>query len=142
MWRSAGVNLIIKNLPDAVLYAPAADGGVLAGGKFNAYLNGWFNGVDPDDSPMFSCSQIPPNGDNYTRFCDPTVEAAEGAALSAYDRPTRKAAYGIIQRTVDERVPVLFLWFAKRIDVANSDLRGYRPAHAVTTFWNSWEWSI
>jgi hypothetical protein len=26
--------------------------------------------------------------------------------------------------------------------VANVDFAGYKPAHAATTFWNTWEWSI
>jgi hypothetical protein len=30
----------------------------------------------------------------------------------------------------------------QRQDVANSDLKNYKPAHAVTTFWNTWEWEI
>ncbi len=141
-WRAIGVDVILKDLPDSVLYAPASEGGVFASGKFDAYINGWFNGVDPDDSPIFSCDQWPPNGDNYTRTCDPVIEAAERVALTSYDRPARAAAYARIQRELAQRSPVMFLWFAKRIDVANSDLRGYRPAHAVTTFWNSWEWEI
>lgn len=141
-WRALGVNLTVKNLPDSVLYAPESAGGVLAGGKFDVYLNGWFNGVDPDDSPMFECSQVPPLGDNYTRFCDPVIDRAETVALTAYARQDRKRAYDQIQRELAEKTPALFLWFAKRVDVANSDLKGYKPAHAVTTFWNSWQWSI
>jgi hypothetical protein len=34
------------------------------------------------------------------------------------------------------------MWFVRRIDVVNSDMRNFKPAHAVTDFWNSWEWSI
>ena len=141
-WRSVGVNTIIKNAPDPVLYAPQADGGILAGGKFDAYVNGWFNGVDPDDSPLFTCDQRPPNGFDYTRFCSAELDAAERLALSSYDPVVRKAAYARVQRILADQVPADFLWFDRRIDVTNTDLRSYRPAHAVTTFWNTWEWSI
>jgi hypothetical protein len=34
------------------------------------------------------------------------------------------------------------MWFQRRFDVVSDDLKGYKPAHAVTTFWNSWEYSI
>ena len=34
------------------------------------------------------------------------------------------------------------MWFARRFDVVNVDLKGYKPAHAVTTFWNTWEYTI
>ena len=28
------------------------------------------------------------------------------------------------------------------IDIANVDFKGYKPAHAVSQFWNTWEYSI
>ena len=141
-WRAVGVDLVLKNLPDSVLYAPESEGGIFASGKFDAFINGWFNGVDPDDTPMFACDQRPPNGDNYTRFCDPVIEAAEHTAITSYSQRERAAAYARVQEELARRTPSFFLWFAKRIDIANSDLRDYNPAHAATTFWNSWEWSI
>jgi peptide/nickel transport system substrate-binding protein len=141
-WKAAGVNLIVKNSPDSINYAPAADNGIFASGKFDLMVEGWFNGVDPDDSGMFTCNQASPIGDNYYRFCDPRVDAAERVALSSNREPTRRAAYATVQRVLVEDRPVIFLWFAKRVDVANSDLTGYRAAHAVTTLWNAWEWSI
>jgi len=39
-------------------------------------------------------------------------------------------------------VPMIPLYFASRISVQNSDLRQYRVAHAVTSFWNPYEWEI
>jgi len=141
-WGRVGVDVEIKNYPDSVLYAAAADHGVLESGAFDVMIQGWFNGVDPDDSEMFTCAQRPPAGDNYTRICDARVDSAESAALSTYDRGARAREYAAVQRFVAEDRPMIFLWFAKRIDAANVDLRGYRPAHAVTTLWNTWEWSI
>jgi peptide/nickel transport system substrate-binding protein len=141
-WRRVGVQLTIKDAPDSVLYAPAADGGVFARGSFDVMVQGWFNGVDPDDSEMLTCGQRAPVGDNYTRLCDPRLDSAELRALATYRLADRKKDYAEIQRLVTEDRPMLFLWFAKRVDVANTDLRGYRPAHAVTTLWNTWEWSI
>lgn len=141
-WQQLGVATIVKNAPDSVLYAPAADGGVFASGSFDVLVNGWFNGIDPDDSAMFACDQRPPNGDDYSRECDPQLDAAERAALATDDTTQRKQDYATIQRILARDRPVVFLWFAKRIDVANSDLRGYRPAHVETTLWNTWQWSI
>jgi len=141
-WRRVGVSTIIKNAPDSVLYAPASDHGVFASGTFDVMVNGWFNGVDPDDSQFFMCDQRPPAGDNYRRLCDPRVDAAERRALNSNDREVRRRAYAEIQRYVTEDRSEIFLWFAKRVDVVNTDLKGYKPAHAVTTLWNTWEWSI
>lgn len=141
-WRRLGVVLVVKNAPDSVLYAPAADGGVLASGAFDVMVQGWFNGVDPDDSGTFSCADRAPAGDDYTRLCDPRIDAAERRALSTYDPAERARDYVLIQRQIAQDRPMIFLWYAKRVDAANVDLRGYRPAHAVTTLWNTWDWSI
>jgi ABC-type oligopeptide transport system substrate-binding subunit len=70
------------------------------------------------------------------------LDAAERVALSQYDRPKRKVAYDQIQSILSEQLPTIFIWYVARQDVANVDLQGYKPAHAVTTFWNTWEWSI
>jgi len=40
------------------------------------------------------------------------------------------------------RRALIVLWYQCEFDVVNTDLSGYRPASAVTPFWNTWEWSI
>jgi len=37
---------------------------------------------------------------------------------------------------------MIISWYVQRQDVANADLKNYKPAHAVSTFWNTWEWEI
>jgi ABC-type transport system substrate-binding protein len=88
------------------------------------------------------CNQFPPNGQNVYHFCDRSLDAAEKIALTSYDRATRKQAYDRIQTILADQVPAIFTWYNRRISVANTDLKNYRPAHAVTSFWNPWEWSI
>jgi hypothetical protein len=41
-----------------------------------------------------------------------------------------------------EDVPVIVLWYTRRLDVFNTDFKGYKPAHAVSEFWDTWEWSM
>jgi ABC-type transport system substrate-binding protein len=88
------------------------------------------------------CNQFPPNGENVYHFCDSRVDAAERVALGTNDRAVRKRAYDTIQAILAERVPVIIAWYSRRLAVANSDLKNYRPAHAVTSFWNCYEWNI
>jgi hypothetical protein len=54
----------------------------------------------------------------------------------------RKRAYDRIQAIVADQVPTILNWYVDRIAIANTDLKNYRPAHAVTSFWNPWEWDI
>jgi ABC-type transport system substrate-binding protein len=88
------------------------------------------------------CDQIPPAGQNIYRYCDPRLDAAERIALGSNDPATRKRAYDTVQRLLAEDVPLIVTWFVRRISVQNTDLRNYRPAHAVTSWWNPYEWQI
>jgi len=141
-WKAVGVDLSIKNYPSSLLLAAAQLGGIIPSGKYDVSLFSWLNGVDPDDSAFTMCDQWPPQGQNQFRFCDPRLDAQERIALLHYDQPTRKAAYDRIQSLLAEDEPFIVVWFTRRITVYNTDLKNYKPAHAVTEFWNPWEWEI
>ena len=141
-WRDVGVDLTIKNYVSSLFFSAYNAGGILQTGKFDVAFFSWVNGADPDDSTQFMCDQMPPAGQNIYHFCDETLDAAEHVALNSYDIAVRKRAYAAIQYRLVDREPLVLMWFARRIDVFNSDLRGFRPAHTVTDLWNSWEWSI
>jgi peptide/nickel transport system substrate-binding protein len=138
-WKQVGVAVDIKQYPTDLL---GSSDGIYRTGRFDVFFDSWSNGVDPDDSQIFMCSQRPPVGSNYFRFCDARLDAAENSALRYYTRAQRKPAYDAVQAILAEQLPMIVLWFDVRQDLANSDLRGYKPAHAVTTFWNPWQWSI
>jgi peptide/nickel transport system substrate-binding protein len=123
-------------------FASYGAGGILQTGKFDAAFFSWINGTDPDDSVNWMCDQFPPRGQNIYHLCDRALDAAERSALGSNDRAVRKEAYWKIQSILAERVPAVITWYNRRISVANSDLKNYRPAHAVTSFWNSYEWQI
>jgi len=141
-WKALGVRVDIKNYTTVDYFATYGAGGILQTGKYDAGLLSWINGVDPDDSTLFMCDQFPPKGQNIYHFCDKDLDAQEHVALSSYDPATRKAAYYKIQSILAEQEPMIISWYVQRQDVANTDLRNYKPAHAVTTFWNTWEWEI
>lgn len=141
-WRAIGVETIVKNYSDDKLFADAKDGGIEAGGHFDAVLEGWVNGVDPDDSAQFMCDMQPPAGWNAYRYCNPRVDALEEQALTSYDQRTRRRAYDKIQAAIADDVPIIVLYFQQQQDVANLDLKNYQPASAVTPFWNTWQLDI
>jgi peptide/nickel transport system substrate-binding protein len=141
-WANVGVDVSIKNFSSGQLYATLGAGGIEQSGTFGAVIENWENGTDPDDSVLLMCSMAPPAGWNIYHFCSRRLDAAERVALTSYDRATRAAAYARIQRIVSERLPFVVLWYQMQLDAVNTDLRGYRPAHAVTPFWNVWQWSM
>jgi len=141
-WKKIGVDLIVKQYASSLFFENAGSGGILQGGKMDMALTGYMNGVDPDDSMIVTCAARAPVAQNYYRFCDPAIDHDEQIALTSYDVETRKAAYArVAQRVVDD-APFVTLWFAQFFNVASVDLHGFRPAHAVTAFWNTWEYTI
>ncbi len=140
--REVGIDVEIKQYASALMFANYQSGGILQAGKFDIDFASWVNGVDPDDSTTVACTAFPPNGQNIFHFCDRAVDADEKLALTRYDRATRKKAYDDIQARIEDELPFLTMWFNRRFDVVSVDVKNYKPAHAVTTFWNTWEYDI
>jgi len=141
-WRAVGVDVVVRNVSEKALDSSSSFGGIEATGKFDAVIEGWVNGVDPDDSTQFMCDMRPPAGWNVYRYCNPSLDAAERAELSTYDRNARRADFGRIQEILADDVPIIMLSFAQQQDVVNLDLKNYYPATAVTPFWNPWQLEI
>ena len=141
-WHEIGIDAQVKTYVASLYFASYGANGIVQRGKFDVAFSAWINGVDPDDSSQFMCDQIPPAGQNIYRYCDPRLDAAERIALGSNDPATRKRAYDTVQRLLAEDVPLIVTWFVRRISVQNTDLRNYRPAHAVTSWWNPYEWQI
>ncbi|MGH8164966.1 MAG: ABC transporter substrate-binding protein, partial [Rhodanobacteraceae bacterium] len=124
MLKAIGVETEVKTYQGDVLFAPVGEGGILQGGKFDLSLAGWYSGVDPDDSSQLTCAQVAPNGYNYSRYCNPQMEAAQTMALQNYDHPTRKKAYFKIQELLYRDVPEVYLYYERQMHVINSDFKG------------------
>jgi peptide/nickel transport system substrate-binding protein len=141
--RRVGVRAVIKQFPSAVFYGNAAQGGVLAGGRYQlAYDAWWVLGSDPNDSWQMACNQMPPAGLNYSFWCDARADAAMRDALSTVDRARRKADYAIVQRAIVGDLPIFTLWQVRIPNAYRSYVRAIAPAAMGSTFWNAWSWHI
>lgn len=141
MLHDAGIELQIKNYQADVLFAPAGEGGILQNGKFDLSLAGWYAGIDPDDSSQYTCANMAPQGYNYSRYCNPDMEAAQKMALENYDQPTRKKAYVRVQEILHRDVPEIFTYYQRQLQPINENFKGFAP-NPVTEVWNAWQWSI
>ena len=140
LFREAGIDVTLKGYTTGLLYGPVGTG-ILASGKYQGGLLTWFGGIDPDDSSQLLCSERPPSGYNWTRYCNPEMDAAQHLALTHYDRPTRKRAYDTIQSLLARDNPYVYIWWQRQIESINDDLKGFRP-NGIIEDWNAWEWSI
>ena len=141
--RRVGIRATIKRYPSAMFYGSAASGGTLAAGRYQvAYDAWWILGDDPDDSWQFACSQFPPVGLNYSRWCNVTADAAARGAIATMDRERRKDDYATVQREIVNDLPIFTLWQVRIPNAYRSYVHGIAPAPGGSTFWNAWSWSI
>lgn len=141
-WAKLDVRIRIANYSSDKLYGPVSQGGVEQSGAFDVAFEDYANGIDPDDSTLFACAMAPPAGLNIYHYCNRELDKAEADAISEYDRVARKKSYADVQQILAHELPILVVWFDRRQDAANSDLQNYKPAYALSPFWNSWQWRI
>jgi peptide/nickel transport system substrate-binding protein len=140
MLKDAGIEVDLKGYTTSKLYGPPGSG-ILADGKFEASLQTWYSGTDPDNSTQLLCDESAPRGFNWSRYCNRAMDAAQRVALSHYDRATRKRAYSVIENLLARDAPFVYLWWPRQIEAVNTDLKGFRP-NGIVENWNAWEWSI
>ncbi|MBV8581611.1 MAG: peptide ABC transporter substrate-binding protein [Candidatus Eremiobacteraeota bacterium] len=140
MLHDAGVETELKGYTTSLLYGPP-HAGIYADGKYDAGLETWYAGADPDDSTQLLTDQIAPKGYNWTRYSSRAMDDAQRDALSHYDRATRKRAYARIETLLATDVPAIYLWWPRQIEAVNTDLTGFDPDGFVES-WNAYQWSI
>ncbi len=141
MLKGVGIDVQIKTYDYATLYAAAASGGILTGGKFDSSLYAWIQGADPDDSSSWLCAMIPPAGNNVTRYCSKEMDAAQNQALSTFDLAQRKAAYAKVQSLLLRDVPGVFLYYQSLRYAHIAQLQNFTP-NGISEGWNAYQWKI
>jgi peptide/nickel transport system substrate-binding protein len=135
--KERGIAVTVKSVQLAQLYLPAADGGVLASGRYDLAYVMWPMGDDPDDSALLTCGAPA----NYMGYCDPAVDADERAALAATEPGARRAIYARIERRVAADVPVIWLFTPGYTYASHVALAGFAP-NAFLPTWNAAAWSM
>lgn len=141
--RAIGIELEIHNYPADILFATYGSNGVLARGRFDLALFAWeYTVPDPDNTLTIGPDQLPPTGENYTFFADRDIGVWQKAAQRYYRREQRRPYYVEIQQRIHDAVPIHTIVWRSNIDAVNTDLKNFKPAPAVSDFWNSYEWQI
>ncbi len=135
--KSVGIELEIKNYPGSLLFAH--DGPIYTG-KYDSEFTIETNGPDPDNEGLWSGEFLPPHGTNATFFDDPLVNRVSHEALLTYDRAKRKALYQQEEARIHQLVPAVFFYWQNSYSAVNADMKGWRAATYISSFWNCYEW--
>ena len=119
---AVGMRAAVKTFSTAQFNGP---GGPLRTGHFNIAAQGWIGGADPEETVTFACSQIGPDGNNISRFCDRRFEAAYRDQASTPDELKRAGDFRTMQKIVYNELPVIPLEYIRYFDAADSHVTGF-----------------
>lgn len=139
--RAIGVEVTIKQFNVTQFVAPAGEGGPVYGGKFQMALYPFVNGDDPDTTDQFACANVPPNGYNKSRICDPAIDTLLDRGRVTYDPAMRKAVYGKLQALLYRELPIALLYQRPEMDTFTTKLHG-QTTSLSGAFWNAGAWTI
>jgi len=126
-WRQIGVDLTVKHYQASQLFAPARDGGIIFGGKFDVARFAWTFSPDEDVASSYACDSFPPAGVNDLQWCDREATAAMERARTEFDRKSRARDLAIVQRRVYDQVPTVVLDAREQLAAYNADLKNWHP---------------
>ncbi|HEX3551387.1 MAG TPA: peptide ABC transporter substrate-binding protein [Candidatus Elarobacter sp.] len=137
--KAVGIELEVKNYPGSLLFSH--DGPIYTG-KYDTEFTIETNGPDPDNEGTWSGRFIPPHGTNASWLDDPLINRTAHEATLTYDHARRKALYQQEESRIHELVPAVFFYWQNSYSGVNDDVRNWKPATYISSFWNCWEWSI
>ena len=139
-WHAIGVEATLKTVPSNVMLAPGT--GLLPTASFAAYLvtNGYE--TSPDRADTLTTAGIPPNGRNYPRYSDRSVDAWTALARTTLADAPRNAIYARISRRIRAAAPLVPLLWQEQLYAYSSKLSGVRPETVNSDFWNVYAWRL
>ena len=139
--RKIGIAVTLKQYNITQFVAPANLGGPVYGGKFQMALYPFVNGDDPDATDQFACRNVPPNGYNKSRICDPQIDALLRSGRETYDMGKRKQIYTALQRRLYAELPIALIYQRRQVNAFSKRLRG-QTTSLSGAFWNVAQWRL
>ena len=134
-WKQIGVNITVSHYLNTLLFAQYQDGGILYRGKFDVAYFAWGQDAIGDFSPIYSCAQIPPAGQNILHWCNRRAENAMLALYTHYDQAQRNADDAVVMEELNKDIPTVVVMGTEAVWVYNKDLKNFSPG-ALSPFDN------
>src|SRR6266702_47032 len=135
-FKDIGIKINIQNYPASTYFGP-----FLNGGKHDIaeYENSWT--YDADNASGWACNQIPPNGSNWTWYCNPNLDKLFLQEEGSADPAVRQDAFNKIHEIELTDFPFVVLYSPTDLSVAKNVVHNYLPSSegAAETI-NNWEW--
>ena len=77
--KAIGIDIQTRQYSPGHVLCAYQDNGIVYGGKWDMTMFAWQTDPIGEISNTLECNQIPPNGQNVTRFCNKQLDDALGA---------------------------------------------------------------
>jgi peptide/nickel transport system substrate-binding protein len=125
--HDVGIEVDSKKFAPSLFRAPAADGGTLYGGKYEFAIYPRTLEAVSDVYGLYGCPNVPPHGENATRYCSPRVDALLTQIEESYNAAERRRLFGQVQQQLIRDVPTIMLYVWKGGYAVNRDVTGFHP---------------
>ena len=126
-WAQIGVNLHVQHYPNALMFAPPQQGGIMNGNSWDVITFAW--AADPlgDYSGTYGCDAFPPAGQNDVRWCNKTAQQSMDALVGHYEQSERTADDKALMQAFIADVPSIVSYLRIDLFAYNTDLKNYHP---------------
>ncbi len=145
--QAIGIKLDIQNYPASTFFGPFLSGGKASpatGAVSGRYDIGEFEDsltYDADDSSLFSCSQIPPNGFNINFYCNPSLDKLFISEQSTADPTARQQIFNQEHQIYLTQFPFITLYSPVDIAMHKNITHNYAPGpEGASETVNIWQW--
>ncbi len=125
--KAVGVEITTRKFAPAQFFDTVQAGGIVYGGKYDMTFFAW--GTDPvgDLSNIFESNQIPPNGQNNTRYHNAQVDAWMEQFKASYNPELHEKLLLEEARQIVKDVPMINLYLAQDGYAVSKKVTGYAP---------------
>ena len=147
-WKKLGIQVDAREEDIKSIWGP---NGYEFNKKLTAGQYSWTNGNDPDDMFYWHSSQIPKDptgtGGNVLAYFQKfdfqdQIDKLTSAAAAETNVQKRAQLYWQIQELLNDEVPVIFMYWRKRIYVAPKTLAGFKPNSFNYLLWDVQDWEM
>jgi peptide/nickel transport system substrate-binding protein len=145
--QAIGVQLCIENYPASTFFGPFLAGGNASpatGCQSGKYDIGEFEdsfSYDADDSSLFACNQIPPNGFNINFYCNPALDALFKQEQGTADPAARQQIFNQEHQIYLTQYPFVTLYEPVDLAMHKVTVNNYNPSpEGASETGNIWQW--
>lgn len=132
-WKQIGVAMTVRHYPSSLLFADYQSGGIVYNGKWDVIVFAWGNDPIGDMSFVYSCTQIPPHGQNDIHWCNPRAEKAMNDLFTHYDQADRNKDDATVMTELNKDTPTIVTSGREDLFIYNKDLKNFHPGAITQT---------